>query len=271
MQAPSTSPPARPNLQLLQPPEQPIAAAGPAVAERPASTPLHVAIIMDGNGRWAQQRGLGRQAGHRAGTENIRRVLERLGEHRIPYITLFAFSTENWGRPRHEVRGLMRLPGFFLKREIKRLHANGVRLRHLGHLDALEPELQRQVREAIELTRNNTTMTLSVAFNYGGRRELVDAVRRITAAGIPSDQIDEETIGAHLDTADLPDPDLIIRTGGEMRLSNFLLWQAAYAEYYSTAAYWPDFGPTEVDAALAAYAARRRRFGVLPPGEDEPG
>jgi len=223
-----------------------------------------VAIIMDGNGRWARSRGLGRQAGHRAGTENIRRVLERFCEHGVRYVTLFAFSTENWRRPPREVRGLMGLAAFYLRREVRHLHDSGIRLRHLGHLEVLDRGVQQQIQEAVELTRENTRMTLSVAFNYGGRREIVDAVRRIAAAGIPLDQIDERVLAAHLDTADLPDPDLIIRTGGEMRLSNFLLWQSAYAEYYSTETFWPDFDSGEVDAALTAFEGRTRRFGGLP-------
>jgi undecaprenyl diphosphate synthase len=228
--------------------------------------PVHVAIIMDGNGRWAHERGLGRHAGHRAGTENIRRVIERLCEVGVRYLTLFAFSTENWRRPPREVRGLLRLPSLYLRREARQLHEAGIRLRHIGHLEVLEPAVQDQIRQAVEMTQYNTRMTLSVAFNYGGRREIVDAVRRIAAKGIPLDQIDEATLSAHLDTADLPDPDLIIRTAGEMRLSNFLLWQSAYAEYYSTATYWPDFDQAEVDLALQAYAARTRRFGALPSG-----
>lgn len=227
-------------------------------------TPTHVAIIMDGNGRWAEMRGLRREAGHRAGTENIRRVIERLCERGVRYLTLFAFSTENWRRPKTEVRALMRLPGLYLKREVKQLHKAGIRLRHLGHLEVLDPRLQQQIREAMELTRDNDRMTLSVAFNYGGRREIVDAVQRMLAAGIPPEDIDEESFGAYLDTTGLPDPDLIVRTGGEMRLSNFLLWQAAYAEYYCTATYWPDFDQAEVDAALSAYASRSRKFGTVP-------
>ncbi|HTE84440.1 MAG TPA: polyprenyl diphosphate synthase [Dehalococcoidia bacterium] len=227
-------------------------------------TPVHVAIIMDGNGRWAEGRGLRREAGHRAGTENIRRVLERLCERGVRYLTLFAFSTENWGRPKTEVRSLMRLPGLYLKREVRQLHEAGIRLRHLGHLEVLDARLQRQIRDAVALTRDNDRMTLSVAFNYGGRREIVDAVQRMIAAGTRPEEIDEDTLGTYLDTADLPDPDLIVRTGGEMRLSNFLLWQAAYAEYYCTATYWPDFDKAEVDAALDAYAARSRKFGTVP-------
>jgi undecaprenyl diphosphate synthase len=225
--------------------------------------PTHVAIIMDGNGRWAQERGLRREAGHRAGTENIRRVVETLGRRGVRYVTLFAFSTENWRRPETEVRSLLRLPGVYLRRELKALHAAGVRLRHLGHLEVLEPGLQEQIRQAEQLTKDNDGITLTVAFNYGGRREIVDAMRRIAAEGIPAEQIDERTISDHLDTAGLPDPDLIIRTGGEMRLSNFLLWQSAYAEYYATPTFWPDFDEGEVDAALAAYAGRSRRFGAV--------
>jgi undecaprenyl diphosphate synthase len=227
------------------------------------STPAHVAIIMDGNGRWAQMRGLRREAGHRAGTENIRRVLERLRERDVRYLTLFAFSTENWRRPKREVNALMRLPGLYLKREMRRLHESGIQLRHIGHLEVLDAPLQRQIREAIELTRNNTRMTLIIAFNYGGRREIIDAVQRMLAEGYRPEEIDEESIGDHLDTAGLPEPDLIVRTGGEMRLSNFLLWQSAYAEYYCTNTFWPDFDESEVDAALAAYAARSRRFGAV--------
>jgi undecaprenyl diphosphate synthase len=225
--------------------------------------PSHVAIIMDGNGRWAQMRGLRREAGHRAGTENIRRVIERLCERGVRHLTLFAFSTENWRRPKTEVRSLMRLPGFYLKREVKQLHEAGIRLRHLGHLEVLDSRLQQQIRDAVELTQYNDRMTLSVAFNYGGRREIVDAVQRMLAAGVRPEDIDEESLGGYLDTSGLRDPDLIVRTGGEMRLSNFLLWQSAYAEYYCTSTYWPDFNEAEVDAALAAYAARSRRFGAV--------
>jgi undecaprenyl diphosphate synthase len=227
-------------------------------------TPAHVAIIMDGNGRWAERRGLRREAGHRAGTENIRRVIERLCERQVRFLTLFAFSTENWRRPKSEVRALMRLPGFYLKREVRQLHEAGIRLRHIGHLEVLDARLQQQIRDAMELTSANDRMTLSVAFNYGGRREIIDAVQRMLAAGLRPDEIDEESLGGYLDTADLPDPDLIVRTGGEMRLSNFLLWQSAYAEYYSTQTCWPDFDEAEVDSALDAYASRSRKFGAVP-------
>jgi undecaprenyl diphosphate synthase len=225
--------------------------------------PAHVAIIMDGNGRWAKERGLSRQAGHRAGTENIRRIINYLGERGVSYLTLYAFSTENWARPRPEVRALMQLVARVIKREIRELHERGVRLVHLGRLDNLAPSLRRQVLDAIDLTKGNTAMTVAVAFDYGGRAEIVDAVRRIVTDGLSAAQVDEETISSYLYTAGMPDPDLVVRTAGEMRLSNFLIWQAAYAEYYSTPTYWPDFGPEELETALQEYAQRERRFGGL--------
>ena len=218
---------------------------------------------MDGNGRWAKERGLSRQAGHRAGTENIRRIITFLGERGVSYLTLYAFSTENWTRPRPEVRALMQLVGRVIKREIKELHERGVRLVHLGRLDRLAPSLRRQVLDAIDLTKGNTAMTVAIAFDYGGRAEIVDAVRRILTDGLSPAQVDEDTISSYLYTTGMPEPDLVIRTAGEMRLSNFLIWQAAYAEYYSTPIYWPDFGPEEMETALQEYAHRERRFGGL--------
>ncbi|MBI5879230.1 MAG: di-trans,poly-cis-decaprenylcistransferase [Chloroflexi bacterium] len=223
--------------------------------------PHHVAIIMDGNGRWAQQRGRIRLEGHRAGTENIRGVLEACAEFGIQTLTLYSFSTENWSRPSDEVQGLLGILEMMLKREVNDLHKNGVRLWHIGRLEGLAPNLQEQVKAAIALTRNNTRITLNVAFNYGGRTEIVDAVRRIMAAGIPLEQISEETISSHLYTAGQADPDLVIRTAGEMRLSNFLIWQAAYAEFYSTPTYWPDFNRAELIRALEAFDQRVRKFG----------
>ena len=228
--------------------------------------PGHIAIIMDGNGRWAKERGLSRPAGHRAGTENIRRIIRYLGERGVPYLTLYAFSTENWSRPRPEVRALMQLIARVIKREIKELNERGVRLRHLGRLDNLAPSVRREVVDALELTKNNTGMTVAVAFDYGGRAEIVDAVRGIIGDGLPPDRVDEDAISSHLYTAGMPDPDLVVRTAGEMRLSNFLIWQAAYAEYYSTPTYWPDFGPEQLEEALQAYARRERRFGGLGAG-----
>ncbi|MBA7469451.1 MAG: di-trans,poly-cis-decaprenylcistransferase [Dehalococcoidia bacterium] len=225
--------------------------------------PNHVAIIMDGNGRWAKERGLPRLAGHRAGTDNIRRAIKCLADYEVKYITLFAFSTENWSRPRREVQGLMRIMEEVIDQETANLHKDGVKILHLGHLDGLSERLQQKVQYAIELTKHNTRCTLCIAFNYGGRAEVVDAVRRILRDGITSDNIDEALISRYLYTTDLPDPDLIIRTGGEMRLSNFLIWQAAYSEYYATPILWPDFGPEEIERALIAYSERERRFGGL--------
>jgi len=226
-----------------------------------ANLPQHVAIIMDGNGRWAHERGLSRQAGHRAGTENIRRAIETLARYQVPILTLYAFSTENWSRPKREVQALIRLIGHFIDRELKALHENGVRLRHLGNLEPLSPELRRRVEQAIEQTKDNDGITVNVAFNYGGRAEIIDAVQRIVRDGVPVERIDEALFSSYLSTAGLPDADLIIRTAGEMRLSNFLLWQSAYAEYYATPTYWPDFGAEEIERALIAFSQRQRRFG----------
>jgi undecaprenyl diphosphate synthase len=228
--------------------------------------PQHVGIIMDGNGRWAREHGLPRLEGHRAGTENIRRVLEACGEFGIKILTIYAFSTENWGRPQVEVRGLMRILEEVIDREVQNLHKNGVQLRHIGRLEGLSQRLQQAVRDALELTKENDRLILNVAFNYGGRSEILDAVRRLMGDGISPQELSEELFERYLYTAGLPPPDLIIRTGGEMRLSNFLIWQAAYAEYYSTPTYWPDFNEEELHKALLAYSQRERRFGLLREG-----
>jgi len=227
------------------------------------TVPAHVAIIMDGNGRWAQQRGLPRLAGHRAGTENIRRIIQSCVDYGVQVLTLYAFSTENWRRPDTEVRGLMTILAEVIDRETRDLHKNGVRLRHIGELAALPISLSERVERAVHLTRENSRLTLNVAFNYGGRSEIVRALQRIIESGVATSDVTEELIGEHLDTAGLPDPDLIIRTAGEMRLSNFLLWQAAYAEYWSTPIFWPEFGRDDLYQALCDYAARQRRFGSL--------
>ena len=238
---------------------EPISQDTPLVALE--KVPQHVAIVMDGNGRWAQERGLSRQAGHRAGTENIRRVIETFAAYEVSVLTLFAFSTENWARPKREVNALIRLIGHFIDRELKALHQNGVRLCHLGSLDPLAPDLRRRVEEAVKLTKENSRITVNVAFNYGGRKEILDAVRRIIEDGVSPESIDEPLFSSYLTTQGLPDPDLVIRTAGEVRLSNFLLWQSAYAEYYATSAYWPDFDGEEIAQALLAYSHRQRRFG----------
>jgi len=216
---------------------------------------------MDGNGRWAKERGLSRQAGHRAGTENIRRIIQTFGENGVQVLTLYAFSTENWTRPRREVSALMRLIPRVINREIKALHKNGVRLVHIGSLEPLEPKIREKVEQAIALTKDNTRMTVALAFNYGGRAEIIDAVRRIAADKVKPDQVDEQLFASYLYTQEIGDPDLVIRTAGEMRLSNFLLWQSAYAEFYATPTYWPDFDETEIARALDAYAQRQRKFG----------
>jgi len=234
------------------------------VKKQLTTVPDHLAIIMDGNGRWARSRGLPRLAGHRAGTGNIRRILKACVEHNIHILTLYAFSTENWGRPSAEVQGIMRILEQTLDRELPELHKNGVQLRHIGRLEGVSEALKQRVRQAIELTRNNSRIILNVAFNYGGRTEILDAVRRIVESGMDPDRLDEEVFSQYLYTAGLPDPDLIIRTAGELRVSNFLIWQGAYAEYYATPTYWPDFNEDELYAALLEYSTRERRFGLIP-------
>ena len=223
--------------------------------------PRHVAIIMDGNGRWAVNRGLSRSEGHRAGTENVRRAIDAFARAGVRYLTLYAFSTENWERPTDEVDSLISIVGDVIGPETQNLHDNGVRIRHIGSLEGLSDELRDAIRASVELTADNDRLTLCVAFNYGGRAEILNAVRRIIADGADPAAIDEAAFGEYLDTAGIPDPDLIIRAAGEMRISNFLLWQSAYAEFYSTPALWPDFDAAEVEKAIAAYGRRIRRFG----------
>jgi undecaprenyl diphosphate synthase len=223
--------------------------------------PKHVAIIMDGNGRWAKQRGLPRSEGHRQGTENLRRLIRAAVELNIEILTIYAFSTENWNRPRREVQLLMRILEMVIDRELEELNQEGVQIRHIGELDGIDERLQRKVKEACETTKHNTRLILNVAFNYGGRDEIVHAVQAIIRKGIPAEAITEELISEHLYTSGLPDPDLLIRTSGEFRLSNFLIWQGAYAEHYYTPVYWPDFDKEALREALDEYAQRKRRFG----------
>lgn len=229
----------------------------------PERIPQHVAIIMDGNGRWASQRGLARLEGHEAGTENIRRITQAAGRMGIRYLTLWAFSAENWRRPREEVEGILNILSRAIETETDELDRQGAQLRHIGDLSSLSPELRDAIGGAIERTRNNTRLVLTLAFNYGGRQELLRAVREIVAAGIDPADIDEETIDRHLYTRDLPDPDLIVRTSGEYRLSNFLCWQGAYSELHFCQTLWPDFGPEHLEAAVLDYAHRERRFGAI--------
>ncbi len=228
--------------------------------------PRHIGFIMDGNGRWAKQRGLPRLAGHRAGAENLRRVLRACGEWGIKYVTIYAFSTENWGRPKEEVEGLLNLLDQYIDKELPELVKEGVQVRHIGRMDGVPERLQEKIRQAVEATKGNDRLILCVAFNYGGRAEIVDAVRKIIAEGYRPEEVDENLISSHLYTAGIPDPDLIIRTAGEMRLSNFLLWQSAYAEYYSTPVYWPDFDEEELYKALLDFSRRERRFGLVKEG-----
>jgi undecaprenyl diphosphate synthase len=235
----------------------------PASEARADTAPAHVGIIMDGNGRWANRRGLPRLAGHHAGTENVRRITIACADAGVDVLTIYAFSTENWRRPADEVFGLMRLLAQRIDIEAAELHRNNVQIRHVGALEGVQPSLADRVRAAVELTRSNTGLVLNVAFNYGGRQEIARAVQRIMALGVPAEAVTEQLIDQHLDTAGLPDLDLVIRTGGEMRLSNFLLWQAAYAEYYSTPICWPDFGREELYQAFAEFGRRARRFGGL--------
>jgi undecaprenyl diphosphate synthase len=226
-----------------------------------ADLPRHVAIIMDGNRRWARQHGLAELDGHAAGVEAIRTLLRHAVQRRVPVVTVYAFSRENWARSDDEVRGLFALLEQAIRSETAELKTQGVRIRLLGRLDELPDDTRRSIGEALEETAAGDRLLLNVAFNYAGRTELVDAVRRIVASGRPAESIDESAIADELYTAGLPDPDLVIRTGGEQRLSNFLIWQAAYAELYTTEVLWPDFGADAFDAALLEFASRTRRFG----------
>jgi undecaprenyl diphosphate synthase len=250
----------------------PEASASPKVmnAAAPASgfePPRHVAIIMDGNGRWAAERGLPRSEGHRRGVEALRRAVRAVGELGIEILTIYSFSSENWSRPATEIRDLMGLLRRFIRNDLAELHKNNIRVRIIGEREGLEPEILRLLEEAEELTRNNDGLLLVVAFNYGGRQEITRAVQRVAslvvAGALAPGDITADVIGRHLDAPDLPDPDLMIRTSGEQRLSNFLLWQSAYSELVFVPIYWPDFDRTTLETAIAEYRRRERRFGGL--------
>ena len=232
----------------------------------PGSPPRHIAIIMDGNGRWAQARGLPRIAGHRQGAEALRRTVRAAGELGIPYLTLFGFSSENWKRPVAEIDDLMGLLRHYLRGEIAELHRNGVRLRVIGDRERLAPDIVTLIANAETLTRDNTGVNLTIALSYGRRAEIVAAVRSLAAkavdGGLAPDAIDEDVISRHLFTAGIPDPDLLIRTSGEQRISNFLLWQCAYSELVFTKTLWPDFGRADLDQAIADFGCRDRRYGA---------
>ena len=229
--------------------------------------PRHVAIIMDGNGRWAAARGLPRREGHRRGVEALRRTVRAAGELGIRYLTIFSFSSENWSRPPSEIRDLMGLLRLFVRNDLAELHRSNVRVRIIGERVGLDSEILKLLEEAEELTRRNDGLTLVVAFNYGARQEIARAARRLAeevAAGrLDPVAVTAESIAQHLDAPDIPDPDLIIRTSGEMRLSNFLLWQAAYSEFVFVPTYWPDFDRSALETAVAEYCRRERRFGGL--------
>ncbi|MCX6004960.1 MAG: polyprenyl diphosphate synthase [Chloroflexi bacterium] len=225
--------------------------------------PRHVAIIMDGNGRWAKKRHKPRLFGHRQGALHARDFIEMFAQYKIPYLSLYAFSTENWNRPIAEVQGILKLLEDNLEETVKIANEKNIRINHLGNPDRLPRNIQLKAKEALEATRNNTALTVNIAFNYGGRSEIVAAARKIMDEHIPSDDVDENLFSRYLYTNGMPDPDLFIRTGDEMRLSNFLIWQAAYAELYFTPILWPDFGKHDFDKALKIYSKRQRRFGGL--------
>jgi undecaprenyl diphosphate synthase len=233
------------------------------------TTPAHVAIIMDGNGRWAKARGLPRVAGHKAGVEALRQTVEAAADLGISWLTVYAFSSENWSRPKSEVTDLMGLLKLFIRRDLAELHRSGVRVRVIGEREGLDPQIALLLKEAEDLTAGNEALNLVIAFNYGARDEIVRAARKAAQAvrdgKMAVEDIDDERFAGMLDTRDIPDPDLVIRTSGEIRLSNFLLWQAAYAEFLFLPCYWPDFGRAELAEALRCYAARERRFGSVVP------
>jgi len=237
--------------------------------ELPSIIPTHVAIIMDGNGRWAQKRGLPRLAGHRAGTENLREIIKACVEFGVKYLTIYAFSTENWGRPADEVDGLMHILEDVIDQELEELHQQGVQLVHIGRLERLDPSLRDKVKKSIDLTKHNHRLTVCIAWNYGGRDEIVCAIKRIIEDGLKPEEICDDVVSHYLFTTGIPDPDLIIRTSGEMRISNFLIWQSAYSEWFVTPILWPDFNRDEFRKALIDFGQRDRRYGLVIPCQED--
>jgi undecaprenyl diphosphate synthase len=227
------------------------------------NVPSHVAIIMDGNGRWAQKRGLPRIRGHEAGTENIRRITVRAGELGITHLTFWAFSTENWSRPDDEVEGILRILAETIPRERDELHQRGARIRHIGNLTGLDPNLVDQIEETVSLTAENTGINLTLAFNYSGRSDILEATRRILASGMRPEELTAERYEEFLYTAEIPDPDLIIRTSGEQRISNFFLWQSAFSEWTFPQILWPDYSEHDLEQAVTEFQQRERRYGGL--------
>ena len=235
--------------------------ASPRTKNLDKNVPRHGAIIMDGNGRWAVARGLDVSEGHHAGYENIRRVVNDFANRGVEYLTLYAFSTENWDRPETEVNGILNLAIAVIAHEAQELHENGVRIKHLGRVDRLSPDLRVELEQAVEMTAGNTGLTLGIAFDYGGRAEIVQAAKRMVEETVSPDEVDEQKFSEFLYTSDMPDVDLLIRTGGDFRISNFLLWQTAYSEFYSSETWWPDFFGERIDEAFDAFNERKRRFG----------
>jgi undecaprenyl diphosphate synthase len=225
------------------------------------NTPAHIAIIMDGNGRWAKKRRLPRLAGHRAGTENLRNIIKACVEFGVKYLTVYAFSTENWKRSRDEIDGLLQILADVLEKEIDELNQQGVCLRHIGRLEKLDPKLQEKINSAMNLTKDNDRLIMNIAWNYGGRDEIIYAIQRMLEEGLKAEEISEQTLEDFLFTHQSPDPDLVIRTSGEMRTSNFLIWQSAYSEWYFTPILWPDFGRDQLLEAITEFGIRERRFG----------
>ncbi len=225
--------------------------------------PRHIAVIMDGNGRWAKKRGLPRLLGHRQGTENLRRIIKACVRAGVRYLTIYAFSTENWGRPQDELKGLMQIFNDAFVNEISELVREGVRILHIGQREGIPADLLNKIDQAVERSEDNGRLILSVGLNYGGRNEIMHAVRKIVASGVAPEEVTEALISENLFTAGTPDPDLVIRTSGEYRISNFLLWQSAYAEWDFPETLWPDFGVEELYASIERYAKRDRRFGKL--------
>lgn len=232
-------------------------------AENILPLPVHIAIVPDGNGRWAEKRGLPRLSGHREGVLNMMRMIQYISEYPIKYVTFYGFSTENWNRPETEVNGLFKLVEHFVDEQLNKINEKNIRIRHIGSLNGLPVSLQKAIQHAVTLTANNNGMTLGVAWNYGGRAEIIDAINQFTADPDKPQPLDEKSFGRYLYTGDMPDVDLLIRTANEMRLSNYLLWQTAYSEFYFTDVLWPDFGKKDIEKALIDYSRRNRRFGGL--------
>ena len=232
--------------------------------ENQDAIPQHVAIIMDGNGRWAEKQGLARKEGHKAGAEAIRPIITKLGEKGVKCLSLFGFSTENWGRPRPEIDAIFGIGGQFIDEYLDELNSKNIRLQHLGNLDSLPNWLAKKVEKAVLETDTNDLMTVNLAFNYGARTEILDAIKSLIADGINPEDIKEELFEEYLQTAGLPDVDFLIRTGGTERFSNFLMWQSTYAEIYFSKLYWPDFGESEIEVALHEFSVRQRKFGLVP-------